>query len=54
LVGNTKPSTLAFEFQDSVSGTGPDMVFERTDSTVDELITMVRLLNKILIIKTTP
>lgn len=44
IVGDTTPSSLTFEFQDSVSGSGPDMVFERYSLPIDELVTLVKLI----------
>ncbi|XP_065331597.1 vitellogenin-2 [Cloeon dipterum] len=37
-VGDTTPSTLAFEFQESISGSGPDLTFERHTMTSDMLV----------------
>ncbi|XP_059485386.1 uncharacterized protein LOC132202465 isoform X2 [Neocloeon triangulifer] len=42
VVSETTPSTLTYEFQDSASGSGPDMVFERYSLTTDELVALTR------------
>jgi Lipoprotein amino terminal region len=43
VVGDTTPSTLTFEFKESASGSGPDMIFERYSLPIDELVTLVHM-----------